>query len=277
MLIAIISVRTLKAPKIADLDSWPSNTQDNDTHNYNSIIIILFSYHDKPLNYVIDKEADQLFLLPRRRPLLWGRCWSSWRSSEANWDFLSEFSNFFVETWSMGISRPGNFSSVYLSLTAASSFGVIAAMNKVLNISKQFCWVCSFKPQSIDSYILDPKIYYIILGSCELTSCVDVIFPQPWVELFLKNPGEKRIYMRDLKHSPSKSGFCDQHCHLSRVSVDIPWPQMVMAGYSRDAIGRAVVCRILIVILQCPLLSSFFKLIKIMQDLFALLHCWQWN
>ena len=103
------------------------------------------------------------------------------------------------------------------------------------------------------------------------------------------------IHMREIKHSPSKSGFCDQNCHLSRVSVDIPWPQMVMAGYSRDAIGRAVVCQILIVILQCPLLSSFFKLIKIdydiamssfifffelikiMPDLFALPHCWQWN
>ena len=134
VLIAIISVRTLKAPKIADLDSWPSNTQDNDTHNYNSIIIILFSYHDKPLNYVIDKEADQLFLLPRRRPLLWGRCWSSWQSSEANWDFYQNHLNLtkiVVKTWSMGISRPGNFSSVYLSLTAASSFGVIAAMVKV--------------------------------------------------------------------------------------------------------------------------------------------------
>ena len=29
--------------------------------------------------------------------------------------------------------------------------------------------------------------------------------------------------------------------NLSRVSVDIPCPQIVMAGYSREAIGRAVV------------------------------------
>ena len=60
---------------------------DNERHNYNSIIITLFSYDDKLHMLIIfrsntDEDSHQLFWLPQKRLLQLGRCLSSWRSSE---------------------------------------------------------------------------------------------------------------------------------------------------------------------------------------------------
>ena len=42
--------------------------------------------------------------------------------------------------------------------------------------------------------------------------------------------------------------------NLSRVSVDMPCPQMVMAGYSRSSMGRAVVLTLVMMGSSCQFL-----------------------
>ena len=85
-------------------------------------IIVIFWFTLKWVVIYVDH------LHPKGGPLISWRSWSkNFESFECGLLSLACYRlKCLQSTWSMGISRPGNFSSVYLSLTAASSFGVIA-------------------------------------------------------------------------------------------------------------------------------------------------------